>query len=124
MCIVIAYIRTIPLLGTGETFASIAGGYNFLLSPVPPKSCQEYLHRDEEGVETMIYYTSKAEMYSARANRFKRDGDRHWALARNGDGNYHYGKSKICYEQSKANHVRAEQARAAGETFRSGSSIG
>lgn len=72
----------------------------------------------------MAYHTPPAGMYSARANRFKRDGDRYWALARNGDGNYHYGKFKICYEQSKANHVRAEQARAAGEIFRSGSSIG
>ena len=77
-----------------------------------------------KGAEIMAYYSSPAEMYSARANRFKCDGDRHWALARNGDGNYHYGKVKICYEQSKANHVRAEHARAAGKVFRNERSIG
>ena len=53
-------------------------------------------------------------MFSSRAKRFKRDGDRHWAMAKAGLGAYHYGKAKFCYDQSKANQLKAAQAAASG----------
>lgn len=66
----------------------------------------------------MSYYNSPADMYSARSARFKRDGDRHWAKAKAGQGDYHYGKAKFCYAQSAANAEKAEQAIATCSSFR------
>ena len=37
----------------------------------------------------MGFYRSPGDMFASRADRFKRDGDRHWAMAKNGDGGYH-----------------------------------
>ena len=70
----------------------------------------------------MGFYKSPASMYSARANRFASDGNRHWAMAKNGYGDYHYGKAKFCYEQASINRAKAAQARAAGATFGKGGS--
>ena len=66
----------------------------------------------------MSYYSSPEDMFSSRAARFKRDGDRHWAMAKNGQGDYHYGKAKFCYGQAFANIAKAEQAKQEGATFR------
>ncbi len=66
----------------------------------------------------MSYYNSPAEMFDARAKRYRDDGNRHWAMAKNGCGDHHYGKAKTCYEQAAANTAKAEQARATGATFR------
>lgn len=66
----------------------------------------------------MSYYKSPEDMFSARANRFQRDGNRHWAMAKNGGGDYHSGKAKFCYDQAAANRARAQQAHATGATFR------
>ena len=65
----------------------------------------------------MSYYKSPENMFSARANRFKNDGDRHWAMAKNGYGDYHYGKAKFCYKQASINHARAKQAHESGSSF-------
>ena len=69
---------------------------------------------------TMGFYSSPEDMFSSRAKRFKRDGDRHWAMAKAGLGAYHYGKAKFCYDQSKANQLKAAQAAASGATFKKG----
>lgn len=66
----------------------------------------------------MGYYKSPADMYSSRADRFKRDGDRHWAMAKNGSDGYHYGKARFCYEQSAANRAKAEHERSTEATFK------
>lgn len=58
----------------------------------------------------MAFYKSPADMYSARADRFKRDGDRHWAMAKQGQGDFHYGKAKTCYAMAAENVVRASQS--------------
>ena len=71
----------------------------------------------------MAYYNSPAEMYTARADRFKRDGDRHWAMAQNGHSAHHYGKAKFCYEQASINNARAQQAHASNAVFRKGSTL-
>lgn len=65
----------------------------------------------------MGYYKSPEDMYNSRANRFKRDGDRHWALACNGHGNYHYTKARFCYEQAAVNSKKAQIANANNATF-------
>ena len=66
----------------------------------------------------MGFYRSPGDMFASRADRFKRDGDRHWAMAKNGDGGYHYGKAKFCYEQSAVNRGKAERAYQTGAVFR------
>lgn len=66
----------------------------------------------------MSYYQSPAHMFQSRADRFKRDGDRHWAMAKNGEGDYHYGKARTCYDQAAANQAKANHARSTGATFK------
>ena len=66
----------------------------------------------------MSFYKSPEDMYTTRANRFKRDGDRHWAKAKAGQGDYHYGKAKFCYEQASVNAAKAENAKLTSATFR------
>lgn len=68
----------------------------------------------------MGFYQSPADMYASRANRFKRDGDRHWAMAKGGEGGFHYGKARFCYEQAAVNRAKEERARASGAVFRTG----
>lgn len=65
----------------------------------------------------MSFYASPADMFSARADRFKKDGDRHWAMAKNEHGNYHFGKAKYCYNQAAMNREKAAQASQQGLTF-------
>lgn len=72
----------------------------------------------------MSFYQSPADMYASRADRFKRDGDQHWAMAKNGEGGFHYGKARFCYEQAAVNRAKAEQARVGGSVFRKGHAKG
>ena len=62
----------------------------------------------------MAYYSSPEEMFAKRAERYKHDGDRHWAMAKNGEGSFHYGKAKSCYGQAASNKAKAENAKATG----------
>lgn len=66
----------------------------------------------------MGFYKSPEDMYASRAIRFTNDGNRHWAMAKNGYGDYHYGKARFCYAQASANRAKAEQAHATGATFK------
>ena len=63
----------------------------------------------------MAFYSNPEEMYKARAKRSKKDGDMHWAKAKNGEGEYHYGKAKKCYESAKYYENIAKQVK--GKTF-------
>lgn len=65
----------------------------------------------------MNYYKSPEEMFLSRASHFKKDGDLHWAMAKNGFGDYHYGKAKLCYEQASLNHAKAKQAHESRKAF-------
>ena len=65
----------------------------------------------------MAYYKNPEEMYTKRADRYKREGDRQWAMAKNGEGDYHYGKARDCYREEAANRRRAEAARDAGAAW-------
>jgi hypothetical protein len=65
----------------------------------------------------MAYYNSPEEMFAKRAEKYKCAGDRHWAMAKNGEGDHHYGKAKTCYDQAAKNRERADNARATGATW-------
>ena len=72
----------------------------------------------------MGFYQSPADMFAARADRFQRDGSRHWAMAKNGEGDFHCEKARICYEYAAVNRAKAEKARTSGATFRTGRTKG
>lgn len=59
----------------------------------------------------MAFYKNPEEMYKARAKRFKEDGDRHWAMAKSGEGNFHYHKAKKCYDEEKYNKDKAKESK-------------
>ena len=42
----------------------------------------------------MGFYKNPEEMYTARAERFRRDGNTHWAQAKNGEGRIAARKKK------------------------------
>ena len=59
----------------------------------------------------MSYYKSPEVMYARRAENFKKTADRHWAMAKNGEGGGHYGQARICYAHAAENQRRAENAK-------------
>ncbi|MBR4863278.1 MAG: hypothetical protein IKU07_01775 [Oscillospiraceae bacterium] len=65
----------------------------------------------------MAYYSTPEEMYTKRAEKYKREADRQWAMAKNGEGDYHYGKAKARYRQASENQAKAAAAKAAGATW-------
>ena len=65
----------------------------------------------------MGFYQSPAHMYESRAARFKRDADRHWAMAKSGGNLAHFTKARFCYEQAAANRAKAAQSRAVNAAF-------
>lgn len=67
--------------------------------------------RSKNRRDKMAFYSSPEEMYLARAKRFKKDADMHWAKALNGEGDYHYGKAKKFYKEAKLNREKAEKAK-------------
>ena len=58
----------------------------------------------------MGYYKTPEEMFSARADSFERDANRHWAMAKSGCGDFHYAKARFCYEPADSNREKAEFA--------------
>lgn len=63
----------------------------------------------------MGFYNSPEDMYKARAERARREADEHWAKAKTGQGDWHYGKAKKRYEDAARNEARAKEVR--GKTF-------
>lgn len=59
----------------------------------------------------MAFYTDPEAMYRARAARFKREGDFHWAMAKQGQGGHHYGQARLCYAQVAQNTAKGDLAR-------------
>lgn len=59
----------------------------------------------------MGYYKNPEEMFNARAERMKKQGDEHWAKAKNGEGDYHYGKAKKSYESAEHNKQMAKKSK-------------
>ena len=54
----------------------------------------------------MSFYKDFEEMYNTRAKRFKEDADRHWAMAKSGEGDYHYTKAKEFYKEAEKNRIK------------------
>lgn len=71
----------------------------------------------------MAFYKDPEAMFTAIADRFKRDGDYHWAKAKSGESGAHYGKAKKCYAEAEKNRQKAENARKTNATFRKKSTI-
>ena len=59
----------------------------------------------------MGFFKSKADMYEARAKHFEKNGKIHWAKAKNGDGDFHFGKAKKHFEEANRNKKLAKDAR-------------
>lgn len=59
----------------------------------------------------MAFYKNPEEMYNQRAERMKKEGDRHWSQAKNGEGDHHYGLAKKCYDSEKDNLNKAKGAK-------------
>lgn len=63
----------------------------------------------------MAHYKSKADMYEGRANRSEKDAKMHWAKAKNGDGDHHFGKAKKSYAEADRNKKIANDIRKSGK---------
>ena len=70
----------------------------------------------------MAFYNSPEEMYKARASRFKKMVIYTGQRQKNGDGDYHYGKAKKCYNEAKINEEKAKKAK--GLSFKRKSKAG
>ena len=66
----------------------------------------------------MGYYSSPEEMYRKRAENAKKSADRHWAMAKSGEGAYHYGQAKKGYDYASENQAKASAAKASGSTWK------
>lgn len=65
----------------------------------------------------MGFYKTPADMFEARAKRCDKEGRIHWKQAKAGEGDFHYGKAKKCFEESRNNQNKAEDALKNGLTF-------
>ena len=66
----------------------------------------------------MAYYSSPEEMFSKRAEKSGKMGDRYWRKAKNGEGGHHYAQAKRCYDQAASNRAKADRARATGAVWK------
>ncbi len=66
----------------------------------------------------MAYYKSPEDMFRRRADNAQKAGNRHWAMAKNGEGDHHYGQAKKCYDSASENRKRAVEAKAKNATFK------
>lgn len=65
----------------------------------------------------MAFFKSPEDMYTACAKSFKAQGDAHWAMAKNGQGGFHYAKAREFYEDAAYNEANAKRCRDTGATF-------
>lgn len=71
----------------------------------------------------MGFFKTPEEMYDHAAKRFKKDGDMHWAKAKNGEGEYHYGAArKLINGQKQALKKPKPQKKKDGNSKRESSS--
>ena len=59
----------------------------------------------------MPFYKNPEEMYRKQAARFERDANCHYAQAKNGEGDYHYGKAKKAYKNAEECLAKAEESK-------------
>ena len=51
----------------------------------------------------MAFFKSPEEMYTARAKSFRSSADRHWSMAKSGQGGFHYAAARKDYEAAEQN---------------------
>lgn len=56
----------------------------------------------------MACYKDPGAVCRTRAARLKREGDYHWAMAKQGQGDHHYGQARRCYAQIAQNIAKGE----------------
>lgn len=65
----------------------------------------------------MSFYKSPAEMFSSRGDKYIKEGNYYWAMAKNGYGDHYYGKAKSCYREAAINNEKSAQAKSKRITF-------
>ena len=87
------------------------------------KYAKEGIHKgiinitEDESIITYLHhnivrnYKNPEEMFNARAKRMKEQGDEYWAKAKNGEGDYHYGKAKKAYASAEDNRQKAQKSK-------------
>lgn len=64
---------------------------------------------NNNGGASMSFYKDKSDMFSQRAKRAKQAGDKEWAMAKNGEGDFHYGNAKNNYARAEEYKKKAEK---------------
>lgn len=65
----------------------------------------------------MAFFKSPEEMYTARAKSFRSSADRHWSMAKSGQGGFHYAAARKDYEAAEHNEACAKRAHDTNATF-------
>lgn len=63
----------------------------------------------------MAFYKDPEEMFRCRAERMKKEADVHWAQAKSGEGDFHYGKARKLYGEAAENLEKADKSK--GKTW-------
>lgn len=58
----------------------------------------------------MSFYASPEAMYSARADNYRKCGNAHWAMAKSGYGDEHFGIARKAYDKARENEEKAKAA--------------
>lgn len=59
----------------------------------------------------MAFYKDPEDMYRKRAERFRKEGARHYAQAKQGEGDFHFGKAKAAYKRFEECLAQAEKCK-------------
>ena len=65
----------------------------------------------------MAFFKSPEEMYTARTKSFRSSADRHWSMAKSGQGGFHYAAARKDYEAAEHNEACAKRAHDTNATF-------
>lgn len=57
----------------------------------------------------MAFYKNPEEMFKARSEKYKKAGDMHYAKAKNGGGEGHFGAAKKNYRSAEIEQEKAEK---------------
>lgn len=68
----------------------------------------------------MGYYKTPEEMFSARADKYQKQADQHWAKAKSGGHPSHYHTAKELYKKAEENRAKAVNAKTSWGSFQKG----
>lgn len=66
---------------------------------------------ERKGGENNGFFSSPKEMFKYREEQCKKNGDRLYAKAKNGEGDHYYGGAKKQYKMAKENGEKAKKAK-------------